>query len=118
MVGGIAVFAFVIWHVLSQNTSAPANTLLTTTGATDQTSQELVTILSTLRAIKLDGAIFSEPAFSSLKDFSTQINPEPVGRPNPFAPLSSNVPTTATGTKAANIFTKPNNGPASKDLKK
>lgn len=50
--------------------------------------KELVGTLLQLRAVSLGGTIFSDPAFIELQDFGTQIIPEPVGRPNPFAPTS------------------------------
>ncbi len=56
----------------------------------DTADRDLVETLLTLRAITLSGSIFSDPAFKTLQDFGTNIVPEPVGRPNPFAPLSKN----------------------------
>ena len=50
---------------------------------------DVVTILLQLRAVSLSGTIFSDAAFTSLKDFGSQIVPEPVGRANPFAPLTA-----------------------------
>ena len=37
--------------------------------------------------IKLDRSVFENPIFKSLEDRSQNIEPEPVGRTNPFAPL-------------------------------
>ena len=45
-------------------------------------------VLLDLRAIRLDGQIFSDPAFQSLRDSSVDIVLEPIGRVNPFAPLT------------------------------
>lgn len=43
--------------------------------------------LSDLRqAVEQSVTVFNLPAFSSLQDFSAQVTPEPVGRPNPFLP--------------------------------
>ncbi len=70
-----------------------------------QVDQGLVPTLLTLRAVKLDGTIFSAPAFTRLKDISTDIIEEPVGRPNPFAPLSAR---TTTGTSTKTTFTPAN----------
>ena len=55
----------------------------------DAVDRDLVETLLTLRAITLSGTIFADPAFKSLQDFGTTIVPEPVGRPNPFAPVGS-----------------------------
>ena len=106
----ILVVLFVVggaWYLFS-GSSAPAPTLTTTTvaGATGSDSQDgdLVSTLLALRAVKLDGTILSDPAFVSLKDFSTQIVSEPVGRDDPFAPLSVAPSNTASSTHSAQIF--------------
>lgn len=52
------------------------------------TEKELVATLLALRAVTLDGALFDDGAFLVLTDSSSPILPEPIGRPNPFAPLS------------------------------
>jgi len=69
--------------------SAPAP-VLSTTDATDTNpaDQSLVSTLLQLQAVSLSGNIFSDPAFTSLQDFTTQIVSEPIGRTDPFAPLS------------------------------
>lgn len=51
--------------------------------------QDLISLLLTLRSIKLDEKIFSDTAFRSLEDFSKELIAEPVGRNNPFAPLGA-----------------------------
>jgi len=101
MILGIAILAAgALWYGLSQS-SAPAPTIVTssangtsntpggalTPGPVDKDTQQILEILLALRSVKLDDAIFSNNSFISLKDFSTKIIPEPVGRPDPFAPL-------------------------------
>ncbi len=68
----------------------PAPAALSASGANQNATadQDLITLLSTLHTIKLDDGIFADPAFQSLKDFSTALVPEPIGRTNPFSPLS------------------------------
>jgi hypothetical protein len=99
----IVVFVGGAWYSLSQ--SGGSSALLTTETATvdGSASQGLVGTLLALRAVTLSGTIFSEPAFVSLQDFGTTIVPEPVGRDNPFAPVSSQATTTQTP-RAAQIF--------------
>ena len=65
------------------------DTLSVTNVATEQTvvEQELLSLLLELRSISLDTSLFDDPRFKSLKDFSQELNAEPVGRPNPFSPL-------------------------------
>lgn len=61
--------------------------LSTDTSSLTDPGQALVQTLLAVRGITLSGSIFTDPAFTGLKDFSTQIVSEPVGRPNPFAPV-------------------------------
>lgn|SRR3989344_7436672 len=50
--------------------------------------QDLISLLLELKAITLDESLFADAAFMSLQDFSKELIPEAVGRPNPFAPLT------------------------------
>lgn len=53
----------------------------------------LVTLLN-LRSIELDGSLFEDKSFSSLKDFTITLVPESnVGRVNPFAPIGTDAVT-------------------------
>jgi len=108
----IAVVAFGIWFGLSQSSAPPP--LLSTnsadgTPAAKSADQELIGTLLALRAVTLSGGIFSDPAFTTLKDFGTTIFPEPVGRDNPFAPLvGQGTAGTGTGTgtgRGTQLFT-------------
>lgn len=90
----IVVIAGGVWFGLSQGNEAPP--LLSTTTpdgspVTQQVSndQQIIGTLLSLRAVTLSGTIFADPGFASLQDFGTPIVPEPVGRPNPFAPLGA-----------------------------
>ena len=51
--------------------------------------QELIALLLELKSIHLDDALFADPLFKSLEDFGKELVSEPVGRTNPFAPLSA-----------------------------
>lgn len=100
----ILVVAGGVWYGLSQS-SAPPPLLSTTTADGSPVSQqassdqEIIGTLLSLRAVTLSGTIFSDPSFATLQDFGTPIVPEPVGRPNPFAPLGAqNVQRAATST--------------------
>lgn len=86
------IVAFGLWYGLASSSggsSLIASDATTGNAATDPAGQEVVETLLALRAISLDGTIFQSPAFQSLQDFSTEIVQEPVGRPNPFAPLGA-----------------------------
>jgi hypothetical protein len=100
--GGIAIFVLVgAWYGLSSNTETPE--LLVTedfTVASSAAEKDLVTTLLQLRSVSLEGTIFSDPLFQSLVDYGSEIVPEPVGRPNPFAPLLFGQPAAGTSTPA------------------
>lgn len=86
VVGGILV-AGIVWYsfLRDDNTALLETQDLTESSAVDS---DIVNTLLELRSVSLSGTILSDPAFQALRDFSTPITPEPVGRPNPFAPLN------------------------------
>ncbi len=82
-----------VWYGLGDHSPEP---LLATETAEGTSDQQLVSTLLALRTVSLDGTIFVNPGFMALRDFGSQIVPEPVGRANPFAPLSGAVLATTT----------------------
>ena len=88
----IIVLALIVgvgaWWGLSGN-SAPTDLIVTEdfTAPSSESDRDIVTTLLQLRSVSLGGTIFTDSSFQSLQDFGTEIIPEPVGRPNPFAPL-------------------------------
>ena len=94
LVVGLAAFVGIVgWYVLK---GSPASESLLVTenvaGAPNEEERDLVATLLQLKAVSLDGTIFSDPAFQSLVDYGIEIVPEPVGRANPFAPLIDQQP--------------------------
>ena len=49
---------------------------------------ESISIVNKIEAIKLDTSILTDDSYNSLVDFSQELTPESVGRPNPFAPIN------------------------------
>lgn len=89
LIGGTAVTALMVWYVFLRDTTAAP--LLTTNDLTVQegtADRDVVETLLQLRTITLSGTVLTDPAFLRLIDTGTQIIPEPVGRSNPFLPLS------------------------------
>src|SRR5258708_2488822 len=84
----VIVVAAALWYFLS-GSSAPEAVLSAENPSAPPEAQQLIQSLTTLRTVTLDGAIFSNASFQLLHDFSTQIATEPVGRLDPFAPLSA-----------------------------
>lgn len=99
----VVVLVGVAWYEFS-GSSGPAP-VLSSTGAASSTNAEDAQLISTLlqlQTVTLSGAILSDPGFLSLQDYTTQIISEPVGRPNPFAPISPGSILVATTTQKIN----------------
>jgi hypothetical protein len=78
----------------STSSSSPAST--NGSGTAGVTEDFLSTLLS-INTIKLDTSIFSNPAFSSLRDSSITLVPDSTqGRPNPFAQFGNDGVSTST----------------------
>lgn len=91
---GVAI-AGVVWFSFMRDRTPTALLQTEEIGAVNAIDSDVVPVLLQLRAVSLSGTIFTDPAFVQLRDFGSQITPEPVGRPNPFAPVQS---ATSTGT--------------------
>lgn len=86
------------WIGLSGSNSSDDLLSTETVGGADS---DIVATLLALRSVSLESSLFSDPAFLILRDLGTQILPEPVGRQNPFAPISgSQAATTSNATSA------------------
>ncbi len=101
----ILVAAFV-WYGMFKGGETPTPTLTSESVAgADASNAELISTLNQLRSMTLSGSIFSDPTFQGLRDFSTQIVPEPIGRDNPFASLGVfAVPASAADNHASGLF--------------
>ena len=99
ILAGLMIIGFV-WYSFSGGPDS--SSLLKTEGgdgADGEIDKDIVSTLMALQEITLSGTIFSDPAFRELKDFSTEIVPEEVGRDDPFAPL----PVVSAAVDAGNI---------------
>lgn len=65
-----------------------SSVLTSSSEAPSPAGSDLLVALGNLQGIKLDNAVFQDPVFISLSDFGVDIPSQPVGRRNPFAPLS------------------------------
>jgi hypothetical protein len=55
-------------------------------------AKDFLVLLSNVTSIKIDDAIFSDPAFNSLRDSSITLIPDGTeGRPNPFAQFGNDI---------------------------
>ena len=100
----ILVITAIAWYMLS-GSPAPDSVLVTESAQQiPPEAQDLLNSLHALQAVTLQSNIFSNTSFHLLKDFTTPIVPEPIGRTNPFAPLDGSgstqtQTTTTTGTR-------------------
>lgn len=59
-------------------------------------SNEIITALNQIESLRLSQEIFNDPVYLNLKDRSQVIPEEPIGKRNPFDPISSNAPASRT----------------------
>jgi hypothetical protein len=74
----------------------------TVSGDDSKIAGNFLSLLLSVKSIKLDDSIFSNPAWANLKDSSIELTPDHTeGRPNPFAPFGAdNVPPASTPTSS------------------
>lgn len=111
---GFAYFYF--FKPVPEQASLTTTTDTTTTGTTTAVGgvsttvpeSEFLAVLLNVTNIKLDDSIFADPAFTSLHDSSIELVSDiPEGRPNPFAPIGSDVVATPASTITPDTITPP-----------
>jgi hypothetical protein len=71
-------------------------------------SAEILALLNDLKRLSFDEALFNDPRFQSLVDFSVEIAPQPKGRRNPFLPLGvTELVGQSTSTKSSTVPAAP-----------
>ena len=84
----ILVFTLVYFYMSGGSSSALDNSgTLSAGSAYGSVGSSELSLLNQVRSLKIDTALFKDPVFLSLQDYSVAIPTENVGRPNPFAPL-------------------------------
>ena len=84
VIAGVGFFGY---NYLTR-TNAPTDLLVQqNSGDTSKMGAEVLSALNQLKTLRLDSSVFSDKTFLSLRDFSQSLNPEPVGRINPFSPI-------------------------------
>lgn len=99
IIGAVLVLAYIFFIKKTPNqaslVSVQNTPIANVTNSTNQNSVvtgDFLSLLLSVKSIKLDDSIFSDEAFKSLSDSSiTDLTPDSTeGRPNPFAPFGSN----------------------------
>ncbi|MDD4989014.1 MAG: hypothetical protein PHV42_01120 [Candidatus Pacebacteria bacterium] len=78
------------WYYGTPPSGSSALLVQTGAGAGDSgqmIGQKTIALLRELEKVQIDQSIFSTASFQSLQDFGVEIQPEPIGRPDPFAPV-------------------------------
>lgn len=87
---GVAVLLVVVWFIFVSGGGESDELLVSEfpegeVGA--QADGGVLSLLHQLRSIELDESLFEDPAFTSLQRFDVEIEQQPTGRQNPFAPI-------------------------------
>ncbi len=85
----IIIAILVVGYLLYTNVFKEEEPLTTTSASTTAQifGQDLVSELNHLTSLsKIDESIFTNPAFTSLKDISVEVEPRQIGKQNPFLP--------------------------------
>ena len=85
----IIIVVLLAWYSMGGSGNSGGDSLMSASAPSSKSvdDRDLLKLLTSMRNIHLDGHIFENPAYKSLRDFSRSIVPEPVGRKDPFAPL-------------------------------
>jgi len=98
----VIIVTAVAWYMLAGSSNSPDAVLVSeSVQEIPPEAQDLLNSLQALQSVDLEGSIFTNPSFHLLKDFSTPIIPEPLGRANPFAPYETNVSSVSTTTASS-----------------
>jgi hypothetical protein len=83
---GLAVILFVGYVVFMRDDGETTIDPQSFSPEAQQETQELLATLNELKSFNVEGRIFTDPLFLSLRDFRIDPGTEPEGRSNPFAP--------------------------------
>ncbi|HEV3244875.1 MAG TPA: hypothetical protein VG102_00790 [Candidatus Paceibacterota bacterium] len=100
----IVIIAAAWWGFTGVSGPSSVVTSSGTLTATSSQDAQIVSTLLQLQAVSLSGTILNDPDFLALQDFTTQIVTEPIGRPDPFAPLTGAPAATSTGALNPKLF--------------
>ncbi len=84
---GLAIILFIGYITFVRDDGSDAMVSESLSPEVRQETQQLLSTLQELKSINVEGRIFSDPLFLSLRDFRVELGTEPEGRSNPFAPL-------------------------------
>ncbi|TSC67037.1 MAG: hypothetical protein G01um101472_556 [Parcubacteria group bacterium Gr01-1014_72] len=94
IIAGLIVLAALAYFYFRDAVEVPEGTATLTGelgggGSASQLTADLVPLILQLQSIKLNRAFFDDSVFKSLRDITIELLRQPVGRPNPFAPVGA-----------------------------
>ena len=88
LIAAAVLVALVAGYLYFSSSGSDTDVPVTAGVAVNSAQAKFETLNNELQPITFDTAIFSDPRFNALVDISTEINPEPSGRLDPFAPIA------------------------------
>jgi hypothetical protein len=85
---GMLAVAGIAYFYYSGSNSQTASSFNQTTDEGQQAGAMVLNLLNQIQSLKIDNSLFKDPAYLTLQDYTVQIPEIPIGRTNPFAPLS------------------------------
>jgi flagellar basal body-associated protein FliL len=89
IISAIVIIALVGIFYFMGGTPVPTDDSLLSSdsGANNQVGTRVLSLLNQIESLRIDTSLFTGAAYQTLVDYSVDIPPQDVGRPNPFAPL-------------------------------
>lgn len=81
----IVLIAVVFYFYWTGNNTSENLTLQEISIANQATGVRVLNLLNEISSLNIDSSFFNSPVYQTLRDYSVEIPPLPVGRPNPFA---------------------------------
>lgn len=78
----VILFVLALW---AYNSFFKVDSSVPTDAAAQTVGSDVLSLYSSLQSVTLEQSLFSSPLYRNLIDFSTPLQSQPVGRPNPFA---------------------------------
>ncbi|MCX6719365.1 MAG: hypothetical protein NTZ38_03265 [Candidatus Taylorbacteria bacterium] len=85
----LIVVAVIVYYAFFSGSSVGDSATLQEQSDEDIVGIETLSLLNQIQSLRIDKSVFQSAAYQSLEDYTVQIPPVNIGRPNPFAPLSS-----------------------------
>lgn len=81
----IVLIAVIFYFYWTGNNTSENLTLQEISIANQATGVRVLNLLNEISSLNIDSSFFNSPVYQTLRDYSVEIPPLPVGRPNPFA---------------------------------